>query len=200
MTTQHQKNTTLVSAYIKNVNNRHDKTFDTYIQNGVLLLKANVPKIIFADNETYKTIKHLENSNTKIVAVTKSDCYLYDNRNKITNFTLNTDNNTKDTLEYILTMCSKTEWIYKAIELNPFNTPNYTWVDFGIRHVFKCDNNTFTTKIESLNNKVYNSLRIASIWDLKCRYNINLYKNIAWYFAGGVFGGNKENVSASNFY
>ena len=184
-------NATLVSAFIKNVNNRYDKTFDTYMQHGALLLQANVPKIIFADNETYATIKHMENSSTKIVAVTKSECYLYDNRNKITNFTLNTDNNTKDTLEYILTICSKTEWIYKAIELNPFNTPNYTWVDFGIRHVFKCDNNTFITKIESLNDKVYNYLRIGSIWDLNRSYDINLYTDIAWYFAGGVFGGEK---------
>ena len=194
MATQNKQNTTLVSAYIKNVNNRYDKTFDTYIQNGSLLLKANVPKIIFVDKETYNTIRHLENNNTKIISVTKDDCYLYDAANKISNFTLTTDNISKDTLKYILTMCSKTEWIYKAIELNVFNTPNYTWVDFGIRHVFKCDNENFIKKLESLNDKVYNSVRIASIWDLNAKYNINIYTDIAWYFAGGVFGGDKNTL------
>lgn len=25
-----------------------------------------------------------------------------------------------------------------------------------------------------------------------CDYNVNIYKNICWYFAGGIFGGNKD--------
>jgi hypothetical protein len=41
-------------------------------------------------------------------------------------------------------------------------------------------------------NKKYDKIRIGHIWDLSCDYNINIYKNICWYFAGGIFGGNKD--------
>ena len=33
--------------------------------------------------------------------------------------------------------CNKTEVIREAIELNYFNTEDFIWLDFGIRHVFK---------------------------------------------------------------
>jgi hypothetical protein len=35
----------------------------------------------------------------------------------------------KDTLEYMITICHKTEWIKEAIDLNFFNTTNFTWID-----------------------------------------------------------------------
>ena len=81
-----------------------------------------------------------------------------------------------------------------AIKLNVFDTDNFIWVDFGIRHVFKCSDNEFIQKIESLNTKIYDSVRIGTIWDLNYLYNINIYKDISWYFAGGVFGGDKESL------
>ena len=43
--------------------------------------------------------------------------------------------------------------------------------------------------------KKYDKIRIASIWNLDNLYNINLYKNIAWYFAGGIFGGDINSLN-----
>ena len=37
-------------------------------------------------------------------------------------------------------------------------------------------------------------MRIGGIWDVKYIYPIDIYKDIAWYFAGGVFGGNKQTL------
>ena len=91
-------------------------------------------------------------------------------------------------------MCTKTEWITKAIKINFFNTSNFIWVDFGIKHVFNCENNEFIKKIERLNNTVYKNIRIGSIWNLDIKYGGDIYKDIMWYFAGGVFGGNKESL------
>ena len=114
--------------------------------------------------------------------------------NSLSQFNLNTDNPNKDTIEYIITQCNKTEWVKSAIELNTFNTNNFIWVDFGIRYIFNCSDKEFIEKIDELKYKVYKNVRIGNIWNLQNNYNINIYKDIAWYFAGGIFGGNKESL------
>jgi hypothetical protein len=190
--------TTLVSAFMSNINNRLDRKLKTYLELGSLLLQANIPKIIFIDNEIFHLVKHYENKNTKIISFNKHDIYLYQYLNNLQNtFSLNTDFPSKDTLDFIFTMCNKTEWVKNAIELNLFNTDNFIWVDFGIRHVFKCNDEEFIKKIENLPNKIYNELRVGTIWDLNIDYSLlgfDIYKQISWYFAGGIFGGNKEEL------
>jgi hypothetical protein len=95
----------------------------------------------------------------------------------------------------MFTMCNKTEWVKRAIYLNYFKTENFIWVDFGIKHIFNgsfsyCSDEDFIEKINKLNDKKYNKVRIGGIWNISYDYNIDIYKNVAWYFAGGVFGGN----------
>jgi hypothetical protein len=188
--------TTIVSSFYSNVNNRTDRSIDNYFNYGVFLLKANIPKIIFTDQEMYDKIHTYENENTRIVLTKKEDIYLYEYENMLENFQLNTTCPVKDTVEYMFIICNKTESIRKAIELNFFNTENFTWIDFGIKHVFKNDTDEeYIKKIELLNNKIYHKVRIGSIWDLNMNIisdSFDIYKNIAWYFAGGVFGGDKQ--------
>lgn len=101
----------------------------------------------------------------------------------------------KDTIEFMFTMCNKTEWIKKAIEINPFNTQHFIWVDFGIKHIFKnYSDEEFIKKIDNLKYKLYDNLRIGGIWNINYSYNIDIFKDVAWYFAGGVFGGNSESL------
>ena len=116
------------------------------------------------------------------------------NSNVLTNFHLHTNTTEKDTIEYMFTMCNKTEWIRQAIGLNYFNTEQFVWVDFGIRHVFRCDDESYISILESLTNKNYENVRIGNIWNLHQQYLFNIYKDITWYFAGGVFGGNKDKL------
>ena len=78
-----------------------------------------------------------------------------------------------------------------SIVLNYFNTSQFVWVDFGLRHVMSSDD-MFITSILDAHNKEYSKVRIAAIWNVNNIYNVNIYTNIAWYFAGGVFGGDKE--------
>jgi len=189
-----ENKTTIVSVYINNVNQRPDRSLNDYIKYGEVLLKAKIPKIIFVDSESYEIIKDYENENTKIFAIEKTDVYLYEYIDKLENFNLYTSYPEKDTIEYMFTMCSKTEWIKKAIELNIFNSINYIWMDFSIRHIFRCDDDTFIAKVENLNEKFYDLIRIASIWNSNTQYNVDIYRSITWYFAGGVFGGYKENL------
>lgn len=91
-------------------------------------------------------------------------------------------------------MCNKTEWIKEAIELDLYKSDQFVWVDFGIRHVFNCNDDEFRSKIERLCNKLYDKVRIASIWDLNVQSSKDCYTMIMWYFAGGVFGGSKDKL------
>ena len=56
----------------------------------------------------------------------------------------------------------------------------------------------FEREIKNLNERVLaklnDGIRIGGCWNLKLKYNVNLYKQISWYFAGGLFGGSSENL------
>ena len=185
---------TLVSAYITNINNRKDRSTEKYIEYGKILLQTKIPKIIFIDEIIFDELKKYSNELTYLIPIKKESIYLYEFKDLLTNFKINSTSPEKDTIEYMFTICSKTEWITKAIELNFFNTSNFIWVDFGIKHVFNCEDNEFIKKIERLNNTVYKNIRIGSIWHPDIKYGGDIYKDIMWYFAGGVFGGNKESL------
>jgi hypothetical protein len=183
---------TIVSAFFTNINTQTSEWLSKYIEFGRLMLRAKINKIIFISEDIYDYFDNDSNEFTVLIPVKKSDIYLYDYQELLTKFSLNTNNPKKDTFEYMFLMCSKTEWVAKAIELNCFNSDNYIWVDFRIKHMFTCDDNEFIRKIERLKTTNYDRVRIASIWnpnELQCR--VNIYRDISWYFAGSMFGGGK---------
>lgn len=185
--------TTIVAAFVSNVNERYEEILDRYYQFGKVLLQSNTPKIIFVDEGMLNLIgNNYDAKNTVIIKINKSDMYLYNYVEHLTNFELNTNNNKKDTFEFIFTMCNKTEWIKQAILLNTFNTDNFMWIDFGIRYIFKCSDEEFIEKINELQFKKYENIRIGGIWNIDTMYTFNIYRDITWYFAGGVFGGHKD--------
>jgi hypothetical protein len=183
--------TTIVSGFISNSNTY--RSVDRYVEFGIKLLNINVPKIIFVDEIMYDKIKSYENEFTKIILYDKKESYLYPyiNNEHLINFKVNTDLHSKDTMEYMFIQCNKTEWIKNAIEINYFNTTQFVWIDFGIRHVITSDDN-LNKYILNLQNKAFTKVRIGTIWNLNYVYNTNIYTHIAWYFAGGVFGGDKD--------
>lgn len=191
--------TTIVSAFISNVNSRKDRNINDYYALGKLLLKSKTPKIIFLDKLMYNLIKNYDydEDNTLIILNDKgySNTYLYEYLHYINEtFKLDTDNPEKDTWQYMFTMCNKTEFMREAIEKDIFNSLNYVWVDFGIRHIFKGSDDDFIQSLDMLFYKQYRKVRIGSIWDLNINYIVDLMTQIAWYFAGGVFGGDKTSL------
>lgn len=186
--------TTIVSAFISNVNNRKDRTMEKYIEYGKLFLQTKVQKIIFIDELIFDKFNNFSNEFTYLIPIKKESIYLYEYKDLLTNFNLSSTSPEKDTLEYMFTMSSKTEWIKNAIELNYFNSINFIWIDFGIRHMFKCDDNEFIKKIENINKTLYKKIRIGSIWDLNRDFYEDIYKDIMWCFAGSVFGGDIKSL------
>jgi hypothetical protein len=189
-------NVTIVSAFMANITApeylKTNENYKKFTEHFIPLLRANVNKVIFIDTAVIDKYKSYENHNTKIVPFVKESNYLYDHMDKITNFQLNTNNHEKDTIEFMLTICHKPEWMKQAIHLNHFQTTKFIWIDFGIGHVFKnkCSPEEIVEKINSLQHKHYDNIRIGGIWNINYQFNNDIYKNVAWYFAGGVFGGN----------
>jgi hypothetical protein len=182
-------NITIVSAYITNVNSH--RSIEKYIEYGKKLLNISLPKVIYIDSVVYEILKNEKYVNTIFVLCEKENIYLYDYASNITDFHVNTNNPSKDNIDYMFIQCNKTEWMKQSIESNFFNTSQYVWLDFGIFHMINNDS-VLTNEITSLNNKKYDKVRIGSCWDLNVEYNINIYTNVAWYFAGSIFGGDED--------
>jgi hypothetical protein len=184
--------TTIVSAFITNINNRQEITTEDYIEHGIKLLSVNVFKIVFIDYLIFDRFSNYSNENTYLVSVKKMDNYLYNHHSLITN-SVNTLNTTKDTIEYMFTICHKTEWIRQSILMNVFKTDQFIWIDFGIYRIYRnLSDNDFINIIKNMTKHKYENIRIASIWKTNVDFNVDIYKTVAWYFAGGVFGGNSD--------
>jgi len=183
---------TIVSAFMANINFRGDRSYEKYIELASHLLKVPINKVIFIDSTVYSHFKHFNNDYTVIVPFYKESNYLYKYKDIIDNSRISTTNSQKDTVEYMMTMCHKTEFVRSAIEMNLFNSTQYIWMDLGIKHMITCSDEEFVEKVMRLKDVEYkvNHVRIPSIWNPDSNYQVDLYKDLTWYFAGSMFGGN----------
>jgi len=187
---------TIVTAFISGVNKASDRPMDIYIEFGRKLLAIPVPIVCFIEADVYAA--HFEKClnqfpHTTFIITKKSDLYLYNYRDAITQFSLNTPNTDKNTIEYLFVQCNKTEWVREAIDRNIYKTEQYIWVDFGIYHMIR-DEAKMHEAILAMALKEYDDLRIAS-----CKYKgytvpYDVYHTITWTFAGSVFGGGTDSL------
>ena len=222
----------IVSAFISNINQQ--KSIEKYIEYGKQLLsdKINNFKLIFIERHVYNTYFNNDKDKDKditqiscefkyedkiynyiicdsviFVFFEKTDNYLYNYIDKITQFNVNTDNPGKDTLEYMFIQCHKTEWMKIAINLIELiktkkilsisnDNLQFIWIDFGIFHIFN-NETLFYNEIENMSSRpmqLKDKVRIGSCIHPSNAYHSDIYKNIAWYFAGGVFGGSAVTI------
>ena len=192
---------TIVSAYININRTIGQRTREDYLKFGKKILEINSPKIIFLDKET---IDHLGESyirsltKTTIIPFEKDELMLH----KINKIRLPNPPSyeTKPTVEYLAIQMNKTEWIRKAIELNPFETEQFIWIDLGIYHIFN-DATVFSKSIEQSISRTYPNVRIAGIRPINPNISPSslnptspIFDLPMWYFAGGVFGGHKDSL------
>jgi hypothetical protein len=190
-----ESNTTIVSAFLTNINKRNDRPIEKYIEYGKLFLSIRVPKIIFIEKHIFD--EHYtcfaEDEYNFFVFTQMDHLMLHEYKDKITEFEVNGGNTNKDTIEYMFVQCNKTEWVRWSIEFNRFKSDQFIWIDFGIAHMIN-DYNLMSSAITDLCNKKYSKVRIAGCWNIETPYRFNIYKDIVWYFAGSVFGGDKNNL------
>ena len=132
----------------------------------------------------------------KFIFIEKEELYYYKYIDVIDHCNIMTTNIEKDTVEYMMVQCHKTEWIKMAIGYNYFNTDQFVWIDFGIYHIFNNDETLFNDCMYGIKNKQYESVRIACGY-LAPHYMVNkvdIYPRIIWCFLGGIFGGNASSL------
>ena len=180
-------NTTLVSAYLP-IEGYNTKSIDDFIKYAEPFLRLPIPKVIFIDERFYEILKMVDATYTKYVPITKEDLLLH---HKFANASLpNHRNLKKDVNDYFLVINSKPKFLKMASAIDPFETQQFLWVDFGISHVLS---NTNVLNSLVRNYDFGNNLTIAGIWNHDV--DIDIKNNVCWVFAGGVFGGTKSAVN-----
>lgn len=198
---------TIISGFISKCNT--NKTIEQYIEYGKKLINIPINKIIFIEKEIYdKFLSELPkiselpevskvseeisevtfNEYTTFIFVKKEDIYLYEYYDQITDFDPITNNPNKDNIDYMLTICYKTEFMRMGIKLNIYDSNQFIWIDFGIYYIFDNDE-LFNNLILNLNlSYEYNLIRIAGGIYFPPSEEI-VYKKVCWCFLGGIFGG-----------
>jgi len=103
---------------------------------------------------------------------------------------------TKDTYNYLISQNTKFEFMEKAIELNPFNTSHFAWIDFGVCHVVKSQetlDKLYTFSKSSLRDKM---LAFPGCWNRKLsdEFIWQIDFRPYWRFCGGFFVGDRESI------
>lgn len=187
--------TTIVTAIVSDANSH--RGIETYVVLGTKLLLQPIPTVCFIEKDVYfehfhHKAKHFPQTIFRLFE--KTDNYIYVRKEELSSFNPITDNPGKDTREYMCIQCHKTEWVKMAIEMNPFHTEQFIWVDFGIFHMISSEDK-FALHLQTMANKRYQGVRMASCWDLSNESKeCTLMQKVHWYFAGSIFGGDKGNL------
>lgn len=97
-----------------------------------------------------------------------------------------TNNPKKDTIEFAILTHAKFLWLEKGIQMNPFSTSFFGWIDAGIVKVVKPSSIDIMTKMVQNNQKI----KICQINDVNIQELIPLfYLSCKYKFAGGFFTG-----------
>ena len=115
---------TCVSGYWR-IKNKHDNKFENWFNN---TLKINCPYVFFSDKETIEIIKkYRKNLPTHYIECNIRDFNTYKFKDKMVTHKAHCPS-----VELNLIWNEKIFLIEKAIELNPFNTEYFMWMDAGM--------------------------------------------------------------------
>lgn len=198
--------TTFVTAYLKIYDEDYDsiKTFDNRLKHFISLLDLGINISIIIDPVVQDTFNDLQlkYDNLKIIQIMKiEDLELYKLGNNYSEFQrLPTNLNLKkDTKNYMFLMLSKIEFIKKAMDVNPYDSDYFCWIDFSLPYVFKDKNNSLLKMKNISNRKLCNRfICFPGCWNFKVNDIHFLKHNIVWRFCGGIFIGDKD--SLNDFY
>ena len=183
--------TTIVTAYFNLPKSKanHD-TYTEWMQN---MLIINNPMIIFCDPSSEEQLQNFRKEYlhiTKIIPLEFKEFYSYKYFQNFVN-----DYNTKDHERYhnpylYLIWNEKTNFLKNAVELNPFTSEYFLWVDIGC---FRKPNTQYinwpnTTKINTLDKNKILLLGVNPF--LQHEYNCTELKNLTDFkYIGGRIGG-----------
>jgi hypothetical protein len=105
-------------------------------------------------------------------------------------------NDHKDNDKYMWIMNSKIEFMYDAIQNNPWNSTHFAWIDFNVSHVFRSmESSQEYLRVLSRRHFIESFLAIPGCYP-KLEYERieSIMDNINWRFCGGFFMGDMDSV------
>lgn len=179
-----------------------NRKLDSYIDfSKQFLLKLPYPIIFFIDDnkDTYELIYNTRKElnlleNTYIYVNDFKKTYFYKDLNRLEElqkvYFIHNGRIKHETPLYIILNNNKFDCIDKSIELNPFNSSHFLWMDFGINHV-----SLNNEKIHEWINQVPDKIKQMCINPyVENVLDKDIFVNIYHHMAGGLFSGSKENM------
>jgi hypothetical protein len=108
----------------------------------------------------------------------------------------------KDIPAYMMLINSKTEFLYDAVEKNPWNSTHFAWIDFSISYVFHKKDETMHY-LRTLSKRTFSPtfLAIPGCWDKLGRGEMGQISNgVYWRFCGGFFIGDAVSIKKMHNY
>ena len=167
---------TYVTAFLCGDSSKH--TYHAYIAQFLQLANTGAPIVLFLDTRTGWVSFP---SNVHIIDATLADTWIGQNVPK--RVELPAIRSTTDTRECMMIMNAKPEFVLKASQLNPYSTEWFAWIDFGIGHVFKTPETTFS-RILTIVPPSFPCMRTAGIWR---HIPESIFDAVCWRYAGGFF-------------
>lgn len=153
------------------------RTYDEYKQFFDSVAESGIPTVLFLDKRSEWTFP----DNVRVHKVSIEDTWVGQN---IPDESILPDNVSplKDTCEYMKIMNTKTEWMYRASQENPFESEWFVWIDFGLAHVFRTPVETIQ-RLRDLQPPTIPCIQTCGIWP---KFDVS-HKILHWRFAGGFF-------------
>ena len=100
----------------------------------------------------------------------------------------------KDTTEYMLLMNSKTEFLQRVIEKNPFGSTHFAWIDFSIFYIFRGREALCQKILRDMSQRVMvpRFITMPGCWGKEHVFEDRLMNDICWRFCGGFFVGSAD--------
>lgn len=149
-----------IRSYENNTNTHLYGSLDLYKRNAKLLLQHDVNFICFVDSclvEWVKKIRKDKICKTFIMETNVEDLstFKYYERAKFLHDNEKTclgKNRNKYTALYYLCIYNKTYWMRDAIQMNPFDSDYFVWMDFRIKSFYPNDYKCCKSELDGINN------------------------------------------------
>lgn len=199
----------VTSLYNINRERLDGREWSSYLDWFKKTLAINSPMIVFADEDLREFIEtHRQNLPTKIIESKLEDTFYYQYKSKIDSILedrayqskmKNTGRIECKSSLYNIVQYSKFDWVSKAVDINPFNSDSFLWLDAGISRFFDGfipQIGINQNKFENFGDKLLIQIFMSSYPDL-ANADI-LTEDYFWddrsYVAGGIFLSSKKHI------
>ena len=201
-TTVEKTNITFVTCFIHIYQKEpiEHKTLDWRIQQFECIAKTGVKLCVYGCDVTTPLLTNVLQQYPNVQLLTMDTPYqetpIYKMGNTPGLTFPNVRHETKDTMEYMGLMHAKIEFIYDAIQKNPWNSEVFAWMDFSIAYLFKNKEKTAIRFAELDTHSYIDSFMVVpGCWERIPPNNCSTINNkIHWRFCGTFFMGDKQSL------